>query len=115
MVANQAQVFGQVLDFYLGDGKEHLPEINRLAKLNTAKADDILLHYLLEGISKLYLSDLLYRLLTIYRNVRHIRCLPNMSSKHYHQRWISKSRVQAWRFSFRQFRMSPFVDLINNN
>ena len=58
MVANQAQVFGQVLDFYLGDGKEHLPEINRLAKLNTAEADDILLHYLLEGISKLYLSDL---------------------------------------------------------
>lgn len=58
MVANQAQVFGQVLDFYLGDGKEHLPEINRLAKLNTVEADDILLHYLLEGISKLCLSNL---------------------------------------------------------
>lgn len=54
MVANQAQVFGQVLDYYLGDGKEHLPEINRLAKLNTPEADDVLLHYLLEGISELY-------------------------------------------------------------
>lgn len=54
MVANQAQVFGQVIDYYLGDGKEHLPEINRLAKLNTAEADDVLLHYLLEGISELY-------------------------------------------------------------
>lgn len=57
-MANQAQVFGQVLDYYLGDGKEHLPEINRLAKLNTPEADDILLHYLLEGISKLYFHQL---------------------------------------------------------
>ncbi|PQE12457.1 fatty acid oxygenase protein [Rutstroemia sp. NJR-2017a BBW] len=50
MVANQAQVFGQVIDFYLGDGKEHLPEINRLSKLNTPEADEVLLHYLMEGI-----------------------------------------------------------------
>ena len=52
MVANQAQVFGQVIDFYLGDGKEHLPEINRLSKLNTPEADEVLLHYLMEGIRK---------------------------------------------------------------
>ena len=52
MVANQAQVFGQIIDFYLGPGKDHLPEINRLAKLNTPEADEILLHYVLEGIRK---------------------------------------------------------------
>lgn len=51
MVANQAQVFGQVIDFYLSaEGAAHLPEINRLAKLNTGDADDVLLHYLLEGV-----------------------------------------------------------------
>jgi linoleate 10R-lipoxygenase len=50
MVANQAQVFGQIIDFYLGPGKEHIPEINRLAKLNTDEADEILLHYVMEAI-----------------------------------------------------------------
>jgi linoleate 10R-lipoxygenase len=40
-----------MLDFYLSeDGKIHLPEINRLAKLDTAKADEKLLHYAMEGI-----------------------------------------------------------------
>lgn len=52
MVANQAMVFAQIMEFYLGPGKEHLPEINRLAKLNTDGADDILLHYVMEGIRK---------------------------------------------------------------
>lgn len=51
MVANQAQVFGQIIDFYLGSGKEHLPEINRAAKLDTDEADQILLHYIMEAIS----------------------------------------------------------------
>ncbi|KAI9860958.1 MAG: hypothetical protein M1813_005637 [Trichoglossum hirsutum] len=51
MVANQAQMFAQTLDFYLSDeGKVHLPEINRLAKLDTAEADEKLLHYAMEGI-----------------------------------------------------------------
>jgi len=51
MVANQAQVFAQFMDFYLSDeGKVHLPEINRLAKEDTAEADDKLLHYVMEGI-----------------------------------------------------------------
>lgn len=53
MVANQAQVFGQIMDYYLSDeGKTHLPEINRLAKLDTPEADDVLLHYLMEAISR---------------------------------------------------------------
>jgi linoleate 8R-lipoxygenase / 9,12-octadecadienoate 8-hydroperoxide 8R-isomerase len=44
MVANQAQLFSQCLDYYLSDaGSVHLPEINRLAKLNTAAADEMLL------------------------------------------------------------------------
>lgn len=50
MVANQAQVFGQIIDFYTGPGTEHLPEINRYAKLNTPEADDVLLHYVMEAI-----------------------------------------------------------------
>ncbi|KAI9845144.1 MAG: hypothetical protein M1837_005029 [Sclerophora amabilis] len=51
MVANQAQVFTQTLDYYLSDaGKVHLPEINRLAKLNSPEADDKILHYCMEGI-----------------------------------------------------------------
>jgi linoleate 10R-lipoxygenase len=52
MVANQAQVFGQIIDFYTGPGQEHLPEINRLAKLNTEAADAVLLHYVMEAIRK---------------------------------------------------------------
>jgi linoleate 10R-lipoxygenase len=67
MVANQAQVvrliivqnkqitdvqqFTQALDFYLSDaGKQYLPDINRLAKMNTPEADDKILHYAMEGI-----------------------------------------------------------------
>lgn len=60
-VANQAQLFSQCLDYYLSDdGKVHLPEINRLAKLNTAEADDKLLHYFMEG-SRLSNTVGLYR------------------------------------------------------
>ena len=45
MVANQGQLFAQCLDFYLSEeGKQYLPEINRLAKANTKEADDELLH-----------------------------------------------------------------------
>ncbi|TAQ87459.1 hypothetical protein B7494_g4210, partial [Chlorociboria aeruginascens] len=50
MVANQAQVFGQIIDFYTGPGKEYLPDINRLAKQNTSEADEALLHYVMEAI-----------------------------------------------------------------
>lgn len=39
------------MDYYLSDlGKKHLPELNRLAKLDTPEADDKILHYCMEGI-----------------------------------------------------------------
>lgn len=44
MVANQAQLFSQCLDYYLSEeGSVHLSEINRLAKEDTAEADELLL------------------------------------------------------------------------
>lgn len=44
MVANQAQLFSQCLDYYLSEeGSVHLAEINRLAKLDTKEADDLIL------------------------------------------------------------------------
>ncbi len=51
MVPNQSQVFTQLLDFYLSPaGQKHLPEINRLAKLDTPQSFDTLMHYAMEGI-----------------------------------------------------------------
>ncbi|KAI9824597.1 MAG: hypothetical protein M1832_001687 [Thelocarpon impressellum] len=51
MVANQGQVFAQILDYYISDeGMEHFPEIRRLALLDTGKADEKILHYAMEGI-----------------------------------------------------------------
>ena len=50
MIANQAQLFAQTLDFYLEpQNAVHLEEINRLAKLNTPEADDLILRYFMEG------------------------------------------------------------------
>ncbi|PYI22509.1 heme peroxidase [Aspergillus japonicus CBS 114.51] len=50
MVANQAQLFSQCLDYYLSEeGSVHLPEINRLAKEDTPETDDLLLRYFMEG------------------------------------------------------------------
>ncbi|KAL2821930.1 Psi-producing oxygenase A [Aspergillus granulosus] len=49
MVANQAQLLSQCLDYYLGDGAAHLPEINRLAKEDTPEADELLTRYFMEG------------------------------------------------------------------
>jgi linoleate 8R-lipoxygenase/9,12-octadecadienoate 8-hydroperoxide 8R-isomerase len=44
MVANQGQLFAQCLDFYLDDDqKAHLTEIQRLAKLDTDEADELLM------------------------------------------------------------------------
>jgi hypothetical protein len=43
MVANQAQLFAQALDYYLGDGSKHLKELNRLSKLDTPEADELIL------------------------------------------------------------------------
>lgn len=51
MVPNQAQVFTQIIDYYTSEeGKEHLPEINRLAKINTSESDNLLLRYCMEAI-----------------------------------------------------------------
>lgn len=49
MVANQAQLFIQVLEYYLTEGIEHLPAMRELALKNTPEADDVLLHYFMEG------------------------------------------------------------------
>lgn len=52
MVANQAQVFTQILDFYLTEpeGQKHWPEIQHLARQGTPTADDLILHYAMEAI-----------------------------------------------------------------
>ncbi|KAL4918828.1 hypothetical protein BDW62DRAFT_217449 [Aspergillus aurantiobrunneus] len=51
MVPNQAQVFTQILDYYLSDkGKQHLPDINRIAKEDSAASDEKLLKYCMEAI-----------------------------------------------------------------
>lgn len=49
MVANQAQVFTQVLEYYMTKGNAHWPEIQRLAKLSPAESEDILMRYVLEA------------------------------------------------------------------
>jgi len=41
-IASQ-QLLSQCLDYYLGDGQEHLPELYRLANLNTKEADEVLM------------------------------------------------------------------------
>ncbi|KAI1378948.1 linoleate diol synthase precursor [Hypoxylon crocopeplum] len=43
-------LLSQCLDYFLGTGSEHLPELHRLANEDTAEADETLMHYLLEGV-----------------------------------------------------------------
>ncbi|KMU91811.1 linoleate diol synthase (Linoleate (8R)-dioxygenase) [Coccidioides immitis H538.4] len=51
MVPNQAQVFTQIIDYYLSEeGRIHLPDIQRLAHQDTPESDDKLLHYCMEAI-----------------------------------------------------------------
>ncbi|OJD35163.1 fatty acid oxygenase [Diplodia corticola] len=51
MVPNQSQVFTQIMDFYLSPrGTPHLPEIRRLAWLDTPASDETLMHYAMEAI-----------------------------------------------------------------
>jgi len=51
MVPNQAQVFTQIIDYYLSDrGRRHLPDINRVAKDDAPASDEILLRYCMEAI-----------------------------------------------------------------
>ena len=64
MVANQGQLFAQCLDYYLSEeAAPHLKEINRLSKLDTPEADDLLLHYFMEG-ARIRSTVGLYRLAT---------------------------------------------------
>lgn len=50
MTANQGQLFGQTLDFFLnGAGQVHLKDINTLAKQDTDESFAQLMHYFLEG------------------------------------------------------------------
>ncbi|KAJ5777550.1 Psi-producing oxygenase A [Penicillium odoratum] len=50
MMANQAQLFMQCLDFYLEEENAcHLAEIQRLSKEKTPESDELLLRYFMEG------------------------------------------------------------------
>ncbi|KAF9893021.1 hypothetical protein FE257_012432 [Aspergillus nanangensis] len=49
MVHNQASMFTHIIDYYLAEGKKHLPEINRLAKEDTPESDEKLTRYCLEA------------------------------------------------------------------
>ncbi|KFY70876.1 hypothetical protein V499_08898 [Pseudogymnoascus sp. VKM F-103] len=49
MVANQSQLFSQVLDYYLTEGIEHLPRMQEIAEHETDESEDLLLHYFMEG------------------------------------------------------------------
>lgn len=42
-VANQGGVLSQCIDYYLHEGKEHLPRLHELAHANTKEADDLLM------------------------------------------------------------------------
>ncbi|KAK7728859.1 hypothetical protein SLS63_006467 [Diaporthe eres] len=48
--ANQTQVLSQAIDYYLGDGKEHLPAMYALAQHHTEDANEKLKKYMLEGV-----------------------------------------------------------------
>lgn len=50
MVANQGQLFSQILEYYLlGNGKQHWADIQSLAKQDTEEAFQKLVHYTMEG------------------------------------------------------------------
>ncbi|ROW01988.1 hypothetical protein VMCG_05543 [Cytospora schulzeri] len=48
--ANQTEALSQAIDYYLGDGKPHLPAMYTLAHAGTAEADEQLKKYFLEGV-----------------------------------------------------------------
>ncbi|KAE8355189.1 heme peroxidase [Aspergillus coremiiformis] len=50
MVHNQAQMFTQIIDYYLSEGKKYLPEINRLAKEDSRDSENKLMRYCLEAL-----------------------------------------------------------------
>ena len=51
MIPNQSQVFTQMLDYYLSPaGEKHWPKIEELCKVDSPESDDLLMHYVMEGI-----------------------------------------------------------------
>ncbi|KAH6648976.1 heme peroxidase [Truncatella angustata] len=50
MVTLNGAIFAQIVDFYLGAGKEHWPKIQELALQDTPEADELLMHYAMEGV-----------------------------------------------------------------
>ncbi|KAH6665675.1 putative fatty acid oxygenase PpoA [Halenospora varia] len=50
MAASQAQMFSIALDYYLGDGAEHLPALYTLAKDSSDASDEKLLRYYMEAV-----------------------------------------------------------------
>lgn len=51
MVPNQAQVFAQAVDYYLGDGAAHIPQLHTIARQpESEETDQLLLGYAMEGI-----------------------------------------------------------------
>ncbi|KAL4949304.1 heme peroxidase [Aspergillus filifer] len=49
-VHGQAQMFTRVVDYYINEGKQYLPEIHLLAKSDSAESDAKLTRYVLEAI-----------------------------------------------------------------
>ncbi|KAL8322459.1 hypothetical protein RB597_008274 [Gaeumannomyces tritici] len=75
--ANQTQLLAQCLDYYLGVGEKHLPEMKRLAMLNTSEADEKLLKYTMEGC-RIRGCVALYRAVATDQAVDDtIPCIPN--------------------------------------
>jgi linoleate 8R-lipoxygenase / 9,12-octadecadienoate 8-hydroperoxide 8R-isomerase len=63
LTANQGQIFAQTLDYFLNEGKEHLPAIKELAESESPVAFEKLMHYVLEG-ARLSGEPGVYRLVT---------------------------------------------------
>ncbi|OCK95012.1 heme peroxidase [Cenococcum geophilum 1.58] len=53
MVANQGQLFGQTIEYFMTEGAEQWPRIKELANEDTDESFEKLMHYFLEG-SRLY-------------------------------------------------------------
>ncbi|KAL3479184.1 heme peroxidase [Aspergillus californicus] len=50
LVHGQAQMFTRVIEYYLNEGKQHLPEVHELAKQDTPESDQKLTRYAIEAV-----------------------------------------------------------------
>jgi cytochrome P450 len=50
LTARQGQLFAQTLEYFLTEGKEHMPAINKLAKDTSDAAFEKLMRYIIEGV-----------------------------------------------------------------